>query len=63
MGEYIGIVPPPEGFVQTPQHNFGPYSERPGYKKVNSDLIGRVFELLPGQNITVVDVATGFGRF
>lgn len=61
MGEYIGLVPPTEGFVQTPRFNFGRYSEGTGYNKVNSDLIEEVLGRLPQQSITVVDVATGHG--
>lgn len=61
MGEYIGLVPPTEGFVQTPRFNFGRYSEGTSYNKVNSDLIAEVLRRLPRQSITVVDVAMGHG--
>lgn len=61
MGEYIGLVPPAEGFVQTAAFNFGRYSRSRNYIKVNWDVIDKVFELLPGQNLTAVDVAMGDG--
>lgn len=61
MGEYIGLVPPPEGFVQTGRYNFGRYSRGENYRKVNRDLTDKVFELLPEQNLTAVDVAMGDG--
>lgn len=61
MGEHIGLVPPAEGFIQTPRFNFGRYSEGTGYNKVNGDLIAEVLKRLPQQSITVVDVAMGHG--
>lgn len=61
MGEFIGLVPPAEGFVQTPQFNFGLYANRPRYQEVNRDLIARGFEILKQEKIMGVDVATGHG--
>ncbi|MBI2338731.1 class I SAM-dependent methyltransferase [Candidatus Daviesbacteria bacterium] len=60
MGEYLGLVPPEEGFVQTAKFNFARFAEGPNYKAVNHDLIKRVIDRLPTQSITV-DVATGHG--
>lgn len=60
MGEYIGLVPPPEGFVQTEKYNFARFAEGPNYKKVNHDLVEKVYNQLPIRSIGV-DVATGHG--
>lgn len=61
MKEYIGLVPPREGFVQTEKFNFARFAEGPNYKKVNRDLVEKVFNLLPGQEIVALDVAMGHG--
>lgn len=61
MGEYIGLVPPKEGFVQTERFNFARFAGGPNYIKVNADLIDRVFDLLPGKKIITIDAAMGHG--
>lgn len=61
MGEYIGLVPPAKGFVQTPEFNFGRYSRGRNYERVNGDVVDKVLKFLSGQNLTAVDVAMGDG--
>jgi len=61
MGEYIGVVSPAEGFVQTATFNFGRYSQRENYSRVNRNLTDKVLGLLGGQDLTAVDVAMGHG--
>lgn len=61
MGEFIGLVPPKEGFIQNERFNFARFAQGPNYRLVNRNLVEKVFSLLPGQEIVALDVAMGHG--